>query len=220
MINLSKPSLIVNELLKIHRLRTYLEIGPVSNNFDRIQLKDDKKISLGQSGSLFEFKSKCETASPNDEAKQHPTKFDLIFIDYPGSYAQVKKNYNMAKSLLSKKGIILLYRTNPPKGRLAGPEFKKGPWCGEVYKLACELRGDQNVTIVTLNVYWGITIVNKYKDNNNLELDIPEFIEFENQRSNYLNLIDTKSYETYLQNWKKCRDKPIEELKAVSPKEE
>lgn len=152
-------------LYKAGFLKRYLELGirkglcfnavaPLSSEAYAVDIKDYYKYIKQNKNLIWNHMSTDEFLKNHDPKK----KFDLVFIDANHSYKASLNDFELVFPLVNDNGVILLHDTYPPS-----KEFTRSDYCSEVYKTAEYIRNDFNreCEIVTLPVYYGISIVRK-----------------------------------------------------------
>jgi hypothetical protein len=202
---------VINFLLSLNEKDTcYLEIGVrnPSDNYDFI--KADTKYSVDPG---IEFKENpVDFALTSDdffkklsanEILSNDIKFDVIFIDGLHLAEQVDKDIYNALKYIKSNGFVVLHDCNPPTEWHAREsyEFHNTPalefWNGTTWKAFLKSRSNPAINSCCIDSDWGIGILSKgYQIGKNIELTNPffEFKLLENNRKEYLNLIDFDSF--------------------------
>ena len=193
---------IINKLIKDNEYKSYVEIGFADGeNFRKINCNEKISIDPKCEGALIKKTSDefFESLDPN-------TKYDIIFVDGLHIEEQVDKDISNALLHLSEKGCVVVHDTNPPSVFYAKedpyyPPPVNGAWNGTVYKSIMKIRSTRNdLQIYTVDTDWGVTVIQKGQSNtiNNLQIT---YDDFENRRTEILNLISTEEFMT--SNYKK-----------------
>lgn len=173
--------------------KTYLEIGldEPRMNFLKIRSKDKESIDV----NVVDKNNPPTYHMTSDEAFSIITKkYDLIFIDGLHECEQVLRDYENAQKHLNPKGIILFDDVNPPDKIMASKERKSMFWNGDVWKAIVELRTRPDISIVTVDTLYGLSILTQEKNQNILLVKPETFEEFEKNRKDYLNLISVTEF--------------------------
>ncbi len=206
---------VINFLLSLKEKKTnYLEIG-VRNPADNFNLiKADTKYSVDPgllflenpvdfkmtSDEFFEKLSKSEVLSSS-------IKFDVIFIDGLHLAPQVDKDIFNALEFIEEDGFIVLHDCNPPSEWHARENHKYPntpagkSWNGTTWKAFLKWRSNPSLFSCCIDSDWGVGIISKgNKIGNNIEMVNPfyEFSLLEDNRKEYLNLIDFESLKELL----------------------
>jgi len=147
-------------------LDTYLELGcKKGKTFNRVAplakvafAIDINKDSYQRIKSNKNLKWHCTKSQDFLKNYNDELKFDMIFIDADHCHESSLEDFKLSLPLLKDNGIILLHDTYPPAEVFTG----KG-YCFDSYKTAEWIKENKldEVEVVTLPFYFGITIVRK-----------------------------------------------------------
>lgn len=143
---------LINAIIRKNRYKSYLEIGiGTGSNFKYIAC--DHKISVDP--------DKTTKASVHLESDEYfatsSGKFDCGFIDGLHHYDQAKKDLQNLWDRLNDGGTIIMHDTNPHSEHITHVPRDNKEWCGDVYKLACQLNNEK----FTFGEDHGVTVVKK-----------------------------------------------------------
>ena len=201
---------IINYLLSTKEKDTsYLEIGvrDPKDNFNHIKATTKYSVDPGveytknpvdfqmTSDEFFEKLSKNEILS-------NMIKFDVIFIDGLHLAQQVDKDIANALCYIKDDGFIVLHDCNPPTEWHARELFSyfntpaRGSWNGTTWKAFLKWRFNPSINSCCIDSDWGVGILSiKHQIGKSIEPanSFFEFSLFEENRTEYLNLIDFKA---------------------------
>jgi hypothetical protein len=168
----------------------YLEIG-ISNreNFDKIVC--DLKVGVDP-----EPLSKATFCSSSDEFfKINTETFDVIFIDGLHHADQVYRDIVNSLKILNEGGVIVCHDMNPTKEEHQIIPFTSGVWNGDCWKAFVRLRQERSdLEMYTVDTDHGCSIIQKGSQET-LPKDIKlTFKEFDKNRKEWLNLVDTRIF--------------------------
>lgn len=202
---------VLNYLLSSFKEETaYLEIGVRNpdHNFNRINATKKYSVDPGlefkenpvdfpfTSDDFFEKLYKNEILS-ND------IKFDLIFIDGLHFAEQVDKDICNSLKVIKDDGFIVIHDCNPPTEWHARLEYyyRHTPagsnWNGTTWKAFLKWRSNPSIYSCCIDTDWGIGILSKQKQIGKplqKKIEFYEFQDLDNNRSEYLNLIDFEDF--------------------------
>jgi hypothetical protein len=181
---------IIQYLIYNIKASKYLEIG-ISNreNFDKIVC--DLKVGVDP-----EPLSKATFCLPSDEFfKTNTETFDVIFIDGLHHADQVYRDIVNSLEILNEGGAIVCHDMNPIKEEHQIVPFTNGLWNGDCWKAFVQLRQERSdLEMYTVNTDHGCSIIQKGSQEV-LPKDIKlTFGEFDKNRKEWLNLIDTGTF--------------------------
>jgi hypothetical protein len=215
---------IINFLLSLNKEDTnYLEIGVRNpeHNYKHIEAHTKYSVDPG-----VEFKENpVDFKMTSDEFFQklsaneilsNDIKFDVIFIDGLHLAMQVDRDITNAVNYIKNDGFIVLHDCNPPTEWNARETYKykhspaKGGWNGTTWKAFLKWRFNPSINSCCIDSDWGVGILTKnYQIGRNIESTNP-FFEFgllEDNRSEYLNLIDFKTFKRVINILQQSKDK-------------
>ena len=189
---------LIQKIIELKKFKSYLEIGCDSNDsFSKIII--EKKVGVDPvAGGNFKGTS-------DQFFFQNKDYFDCIFIDGLHEYDQVYKDLENSIHFLNNSGIIFLHDTLPSSiHQQAVPRYKR-IWNGDVWKVIVNFRTNENYNIVTCNIDHGVTILQKMKNKNilniyNKEFKKLKFKDFYNNYKEYMNIIDYDQVFEYLKD--------------------
>jgi predicted O-methyltransferase YrrM len=202
---------IINFLLSLNKKEThYLEIGVRNPKYNYNHINASTKYSVDPgiefdknpvdfkmtSDDFFQKLSKNEILS-ND------IKFDVIFIDGLHLAEQVDMDIKNALNYIKDDGFIVLHDCNPPTEWHARESYgyyhtpARKYWNGTTWKAFLKWRFNPSIKSCCIDSDWGVGILSKnYPIGENIESKNP-FFEFgllEDNRKEYLNLVDFESF--------------------------
>jgi hypothetical protein len=188
---------LLNHLAGKYNLQTYLEIGVQvpEINFDKIKCKYKSSVDPDpKANAMYQMTS--------DKFFTHwiyDGTFDLIFIDGLHTAEQVKKDFENALKILSPNGFIVLHDCNPEKEEhtIIPRPSARGHWNGDVYRFAVMLtnRAFAIHPAYTVDIDNGMTVFSVKEagyylaDNEEIEIPVMEWLNFNENRKEALNLI-------------------------------
>lgn len=202
---------IINSLIEKHNYKSYLEIGVYNPDGCFNKINCEYKVSVdsmvnGEFPVMFKMTS-------DDFFKQNTEKFDLIFIDGLHLDEQVQKDISNSFNFLNENGTIVLHDCNPPTHYHARENYYDNTtpvgwdWNGTVWKAIVKERcNNPNIFTSVVDTDWGVGIMQKSNNPNQIENLNPEFLfeKFAENRKYYLNLITPEEFvEEYLNEKKK-----------------
>lgn len=123
---------VINELVKTHGYKTYLEIGVRNpgSNFDKIQCAQKDGIDP---------KGQCNYVMTSDEFfdKHKDKRYDLVFIDGLHRWWQVLRDVQNSLLCLNDGGAVVLHDCSPETAEYAKED---GEYCASVWKAWAILR--------------------------------------------------------------------------------
>jgi hypothetical protein len=178
---------LINYIAEKIQAQTYLEIGVFNpdHNFNHIQVPDKYSVDPDpKAGADLRMTSdKFFTISKGIQ-------FDLIFIDGLHHAEQVKRDIINAWEYLNTGGVIVIHDCNPPtEATTCVPRGAQREWCGDVYKVICQLGPDAKQTV---DFDYGCCFMRKWKDDQKLwwlHDEDTSWDDFDKKRKDLLNLI-------------------------------
>tara|TARA_R100000935_G_scaffold18503_1_gene35829 strand:- start:56736 stop:57542 length:807 start_codon:yes stop_codon:yes gene_type:complete len=213
---LKTPSrtVIINFLLSLSKGDTsYLEIGVRNPQDNYSHIKADKKYSVDPGLEFDEnpvdFKMTSDAfflkLSENKILSKN-IKFDVIFIDGLHLAPQVDRDIKNALMYIKDDGFIVLHDCNPPSEWHSRESYMylhtpaKGYWNGTTWKAFLKWRSFPSLNSCCIDTDWGVGILSKnHRIGNPNKLTNPffEFNLLEENRKDYLNLIDFESFKKH-----------------------
>ena len=118
---------IINNLIKKHSYKSYLEVGyQYGVNFNKIRC--DKKYSIDPNGKAM-FKG-----TSDEFFKQNRSTFDAIFIDGLHLAEQVRSDIINSMKVLNEGGCMVLHDCYPKTKRMAQRKDNGEEWTGDVWR--------------------------------------------------------------------------------------
>jgi hypothetical protein len=185
---------VINALLARKRGRTkFLEIGALTGTCGHL-VDADRKVGVDlEIWDTHYVRRKYHTfyhGSSNAFFAQNKEKFDCIFIDADHSYEQSTRDFENALECLKRGGFIVMHDSNPPtfdhQARLDRT--------GDVWRTVVALRRLPSLTIYTVDIETGVTVVQVKKNKNPLTLSVPNYDKLKNNRAEALGLISGKEW--------------------------
>jgi len=204
-------TIIINHILSLIKQETYyLEIGvrDPADNFNHIIA--GKKYSVDP-GVEFEGNPVDFVLTSDDffkDLREHKIlypdiRFDVILIDGLHLADQVDKDIENSLNYIKDNGFILIHDCNPPTEWHAREQYnyRKSPalgfWNGTTWKAFLKWRYNPFVYSCCINTDWGVGVISKnQKIGKNLDKrnEFYEFNNFNENRVEYLNLMDFDSF--------------------------
>ena len=127
---------IVNYLILKNNLKSYLEISTPTTSFVYSEIICDDKTLICYSIDQPNVRQDIDTILSLEEYKniKFDRKFDIIFVDPYHTFDQSNYDIELAYSLLSENGFIVVHDCYTTLKFLYNPEYQYGGWCGETYK--------------------------------------------------------------------------------------
>lgn len=206
---------IINFLISLNQKDScYLEIG-VRNpekNFNHIHASIKYSVDPGVEfeKNPVDFKMTSDAFFAKLDASEilsNNIKFDVIFIDGLHLADQVDKDIKNALNYIKEDGFIVLHDCNPPTEWHARETFgyyhtpANGFWNGTTWKAFLKWRFNPAIKSCCVDTDWGVGILSKnHPIGNNIAPTNPffEFGLFEENRREYLNLIDFETLKKVL----------------------
>jgi len=190
-----KRTQIINEIILKFNYDSYLEIGirNPNHNFNKIIAKH--KVGVDPNP-----KAKATFLMTSDEFfKQNIETFDIIFIDGLHYSSQVLKDIHNSLKFLNKYGTIVMHDCNPTTEIMQKIPRQSRAWTGDVWKAFVKIRSEKsNVKMFVIDTDYGVGIINKGKQYLIKIPKNPTYQDLENNRKNWLNLVDKNEYINYL----------------------
>ena len=188
---------LIKKIIKIKNFSSYLEIGCDNNQvFSQIAINDKVGVDPVSGGN---FRGTSDLFFFNNVKK-----FDLIFIDGLHEYDQVCRDISNSLRCLNSNGIILVHDTLPSSLHQQAVPRYKNTWNGDVWKSIVSFRIRPDVDIVTCLIDHGVSIIQKKKNNNILNLNVInfknklKFKDFYNNYSSYMRIMNFDEVLNYL----------------------
>lgn len=174
---------LINHIIKTHNFESYLEIGMgTGHNFKFIKCQN--KVSVDPDPTT---KATC-TLTSDEYFENSIGNFDVIFIDGLHHADQAKRDLENSWERLNPSGFVILHDTNPHSEFITHVPRDNKEWCGDVYKLACEIA---NKSKFTLSEDHGVTVIKKDEPGliyHDVQAEALTWKEFDTNRKELLNL--------------------------------
>ena len=159
---------LLQKIIDIKNYKNYLEIGCDDDMlFSKINILNKVGVDPYSGGNVRK--------TSDEFFKINKTKFDLIFIDGLHHYEQVKKDIENSLDVLTPNGLILLHDCLPCRqSHQAVPRYR-GRWTGDVWKAIVEFRTKEYLSIFTILMDMGISVIQRKKSNNPLKINEKNF---------------------------------------------
>lgn len=189
---------LLNHLAQKYNLKRYLEIGvqDPKQNYDKVICQHKQSVDPA-GNATYQMTSDAFFIYAGDKSEKNL--FDLIFIDGLHTAEQVKKDFENSLRLLSPNGFIVLHDCNPEKEEhtIVPRPTARGHWNGDVYRFAVMLtnRAFAIHPAYTVDIDNGMTVFSAkdagyyLADNEEIEIPIMEWSNFNENRKEALNLI-------------------------------
>lgn len=178
---------LINAIIAKNKYRHYLEIGMgTGKNFSAIRCQN--KISVDpdkNTRATFHMTS-------TDYFNSSVGKFNCIFIDGLHHQEQAREDLILSWSRLEPGGTVVLHDTNPYSEHITHVPRDNKEWCGNVYKLICQIANPK----FTYSQDYGVTVLKNTGEGLVLSDSIITWEEFDKNRIELLNL---KTWEESLQ---------------------
>ena len=164
---------LIQYIIDKYDFKSYLEIGcDKDQSFSRIKIKNKVGVDPVSGGTV--------RATSDDFFKKNNDNFDIIFIDGLHHYKQVSIDIENSLKILKNDGFILVHDCLPKSlAQQAVPRYR-GYWNGDVWKSIVKLRTWDSLDIVTCQIDFGVSIIQK-KPNKSL-LKLVNIVDFEKLR--------------------------------------
>ena len=147
----------VNLLLNNFDNASYLEIGCASDSlFNSVPVENKVGVDPLSGGNVRK--------TSDIFFKENKKQFDVIFIDGLHTYEQVRKDIINSISTLNEGGWIVLHDMLPRNWiEQHSPIITKGPWTGDVWKVAFELIQTGGIDFKILKIDHGVGVIKVIK---------------------------------------------------------
>ena len=136
---------IVHHLADRYAYRRYLEIAtPTTGNYyasiDRDRFDDCRRLMYRcpetfDDGLAIDYRCRdVDIGNALAAIAAERRRFDVMLVDPFHDYRDSARDLATAFALLEPGGALVVHDCLPPREALAGPEFKRGAWCGVTYK--------------------------------------------------------------------------------------
>lgn len=173
----------------------YLEIGvfDVNHNFNKVKVRFKEGVDPSVRDSRV-------AQMPSDEffSGYKIARYDLVLIDGLHHSDQARNDLVNAWQCLNENGVIVLHDTNPPTEKTTCvPRGNQREWCGDVYKVACEISNK-----FTVDFDYGCTVLRKTEETIFIEMNAVKTWEyFDKNRKELLNLVSIEQAINIIDSW-------------------
>jgi len=184
---------LINYIINKKHIKNYLEIGCDDDNlFNKINLPGKIGVDPRQGGNIRK--------TSDDFFKENKKKFDLVFIDGLHKFDQVNNDITNSLNCLNDNGLILLHDCLPTKMRSQAVPRYSHYWNGDVWKSIVKFRHWENLIINTVTIDQGISVIQKSKNLNKLDLKIKNFkkLKFKDFVNNYKKFMNLISFDDFI----------------------
>jgi len=184
---------LINYIINKKHIKNYLEIGCDDDNlFNKINLPGKIGVDPRQGGNIRK--------TSDDFFKENKKKFDLVFIDGLHKFDQVNNDITNSLNCLNDNGLILLHDCLPTKMRSQAVPRYSHYWNGDVWKSIVKFRHWENLIINTVTIDQGISVIQKGKNLNKLDLKIKNFkkLKFKDFVNNYKKFMNLISFDDFI----------------------
>ena len=184
---------LINHIKKKKKLKNYLEIGCDQNQvFDHVDVESKIGVDPSSGGNF--------RGTSNDFFRSNNKKFDCIFIDGLHEYDQVIKDIKNSLKCLLPGGYVMLHDCLPNKNSAQLVPRCRYKWNGDVWKAIVEVRTWNEYETITCLVDEGISIIQKKKNSNILDMNIKNFknMKFSFFYYNYEKIMNIKTFKQTL----------------------
>ena len=188
---------IIKFLIELYGYQSYLEIGVDKG-------KSFHEISCPVKDGV-DPKGNCNYPITSDEFwKSPPRTYDLIFIDGLHEAEQVKRDIRGALSILNSSGVIVMHDCSPrnEKEQQVPKDPKQRIWTGDVWKAFVFFRVHPHLEMYVVDTNNGIGIIRQGSQDPIITHE-PNYLEFERNRINWLNLKTVSEFRKYERD-RKC----------------
>lgn len=180
---------LINELIKMHGYKNYLEIGCSSDDCFKA-ITAESKIGVDP------FHGGTHRMTSDDFFASNDKKFDIIFIDGLHQYEQVRKDMLNSVEVLNDNGVILVHDCLPLNYKAQLPFPPGGDWNGDVWKAFVEMRTLDNIDSAVSLIDHGVGIIKKRPNTNKPDVGTSNFLglKFKDFVANYRSWLNTLDY--------------------------
>lgn len=200
---------IIQHLIDMYGLRSYLEIGTQfkRNNFDKIRC--DYKLSVDPdpnsdadvhvtSDRFFELLDVNGTIEKKNDKFVFPIghEFGIFFIDGLHEYWQVLRDILNALDHLEENGFIVVHDCNPTSELVQRVPRESKQWTGDVWKAIVRLREREDLQIFTVDTDWGCAVIRRGENDHPFKVaDVDlTYDNLDESRKSLLNLISVDTF--------------------------
>lgn len=167
---------IINQLIKKHNYKSYLEIGYFKGwSFDQINCEDKTAVDPNPSKTAYQEQLEYGKADRSVGGRLYKVrsdeffevgdpksgiKYDIIFIDGLHEANQVYRDIENSLKHLNPEGTIVIHDCNPPTHEHTTTGDAGGNWNGNVYKAVVLFRAyHPQYEFYTIDTDWGTGIL-------------------------------------------------------------
>jgi hypothetical protein len=153
-------TMLLNYLIEIYGLKTYLEIGvQQGKNFKSVNINAFCKFGVDPDENSAATIIDTSDGFFYNMRDMKNTIYDLVLIDGLHTETQARKDFNNSLRYLNKGGYVVVHDTVPEQEVWTLIPRVSRQWTGSVYKFACTLSGYDGIDFVTFPMDYGITVV-------------------------------------------------------------
>ena len=166
---------IVHHLADRYAYRRYLEIAtPTTGNYyasiDRDRFDDCRRLMYRcpetfDDGLAIDYRCRdVDIGNALAAIAAERRSFDVMLVDPFHDYRDSARDLATAFALLEPGGALVVHDCLPPREALAGPEFKRGAWCGVTYKAFIDfVLARRDLRYLTVDADYGCGVIRKLK---------------------------------------------------------
>jgi len=192
---------IINYLIRKYNLKSYLEISTPTTSFVYPEIICDEKTIVCYGINQPKLREDIEINELSlDEYKnmKFDKKFDIIFVDPYHSFNQSYYDIELAYSLLSENGFIVVHDCYTTIRYLLNPDYQYGAWCGETYKAFLNFNiNHPEYLLFIVDCDFGCGIISKNKKRRklyNIKLDDITLDKFLENTGDYVILLNENDF--------------------------
>lgn len=150
---------LLNELIRRHGYKTYLEIG-VQDGYCLNSVRAEKKVGVDPAPRVESVPgATIHKLTSDDFFRQNKERFDLIFIDGLHTHEQSLADFKNAEKVLNPGGSIVFHDANPQSAEYALSFAEGGRWSGDVFKTIVHINSTGKYKVTTLDIDCGCAVV-------------------------------------------------------------
>lgn len=182
---------VINKLITRFEHKSYLEIGIDDQrvNYDKVICEHKEGVDPAYTGK----DTTIHAIGSDDFFKQNKTTFDIIFIDGLHEHEQVIRDIDNSLRVLNKNGIIVVHDTMPYSEIMQRVPREQVEWTGDVWKAILHFRKNKDLSILTVDIDYGVTLIKPGKQKTLRVKDI-SYDEFTSNMHKYVNAISSDDF--------------------------
>lgn len=147
----------INELIKVNRFSTYLEIGiGIGHNFTRIECDAKHGVCTKNSSNLDDVVKMTSDEFFNNGVSS----YDCVFIDGLHTAEQCRKDIVNALKCLTKDGCIIIHDSIPSNELMQRVPRESKQWTGDVWRSVVGfIKAYPEIKVETFRSDWGLTCI-------------------------------------------------------------